>query len=315
MISSIKGNVGHCEAASGAAGLAKLLLMFREKKIPAQAGFEDINPRFADLEASGLTIPRKTIPWVHPKGTPRRAMLNNFGAAGSNTALLLEEWIEPHNIQPGHLERSAYVFALSAKSQAALESSVSRYLHFLGKSERRPSLKDICYTATARRQVHDHRIAVTCSSIDDLRMGLEQYKVLSSIPAPVVSTTVFVFSGQGGMYQGMGEELIHTSQPFREAILACDSIVRSLEYPSILGVLCTGQSGAETSSSAEQIVAEHCAFVALEYAVAKMFMLWGVVPDCIMGHRCVSLLYWLSSAHLLCFVVLVNTPLCASRVR
>jgi len=52
VVSSIKGNIGHCESASGAAGLAKLLLMLHEKKIPVQVGFKDVNPRFADLESS-----------------------------------------------------------------------------------------------------------------------------------------------------------------------------------------------------------------------------------------------------------------------
>ncbi len=285
VVSSIKGNIGHCESASGAAGLAKLLLMLHEKKIPVQVGFKDVNPRFADLESSGFIIPRQTTAWIHSQRAPRRAMLNNFGAAGSNTSLLLEEWVEPPNTQPKHQERSAYVFALSAKSKTALQTAVHRHLRFLGKVERRPSLKDICYTATARRQIHDHRISVVCTSIDDLRTRLEHCKAVNSIPAQSISATVFVFSGQGGLYHGMGEELMYTFPLFKEVIMSCDGIIQGLGYPSILSILCKDRGGVKALDGAEQFIASQCACVALEYALAKMFMLWGIMPEYVMGHR------------------------------
>jgi acyl transferase domain-containing protein len=141
-----------------------------------QVGFKDINPRFSELESSGINIPRHTTAWNHSKTTPRRAMLNNFGAAGSNTSLLLEESANQPSNPFKHQERSAYVFALSAKSQIALQVSVQRYLDFLGKPEHHPPLKDICYTATARRQIHEHRIAIVCASIDELRGKLDRFK-------------------------------------------------------------------------------------------------------------------------------------------
>lgn len=212
-------------------------------------------------------------------------MLNNFGAAGSNTSLLLEEWAEPPNTQPRPQERSAHVFALSAKTQVALQTAVYRHLRFLGKKERRPSLTDICYTATARRQIHDYRIAVVCTSIDDLRTRLEHYKAVNPIPAQQVSATVFVFSGQGRLYYGMGEELMYTSPLFKEIIMNCDGIIQRSGYPSILGIICKDQGGVKALDGAEQIIASQCACVALEYALAKMFKLWGIVPKYVMGHR------------------------------
>ena len=215
-------------------------------------------------------------------------MLNNFGAAGSNTSLLLEEWIEPPNTQLRHQERSAYVFSLSAKSRVALQTAVHRHLRFLGKLEGRPSLKNICYTATARRQIHDHRISVACTSIDDLRTRLEHCNAVNSIPAQNISATIFVFSGQGGLYHGMGEELMYTFPLFKDVIMSCDSIIQRLGYPSILGILCKDQGGVKALGGAEQIIASQCACIALEYALAKMFMLWGFMPDYVMGHRYVS---------------------------
>ncbi len=200
-------------------------------------------------------------------------MLNNFGTADSNTSLLLEEWVESSNTQLKHQKRSAYVFALSAKSKTALQTAVHRHLRFLGKVERRPSLKDICYTATARRQIHDHRIFVVCTSIDDLRTRLEHCKAVNFIFAQSISATVFVFSEQGGLYHGMREELMYTFPLFKEVIMSCDGIIQGLKYPSILSILCKDRGGVKALDDAEQFIASQCACVALEYALAKMFML------------------------------------------
>ncbi|OIW26903.1 ketoacyl-synt-domain-containing protein [Coniochaeta ligniaria NRRL 30616] len=295
MVSSIKGNIGHCEAASGAAGLAKLLLMLRERKIPIQAGLNNINPAFSDLQSSGLIIPRSTLPWSHSKRTPRRAVLNNFGAAGSNASLLLEDWVESPK---GHMQRSkqdeiqgrsAYVFALSARSERALQSAVSRHIKFLGKEERQPSLLDICYTATARRHPHDHRMSLACSSVSDLLTRLQRYnnEAAASKPAQSVTATVFVFTGQGALYRGMGQELMSTCPPFRDIVLDCDRIMQGLGLacPSILNfILYDGQDGMNALTNMEQIIVSQCACVALEYALARIFMSWGIVPDYVMGH-------------------------------
>ncbi|RYP75913.1 hypothetical protein DL771_002177 [Monosporascus sp. 5C6A] len=292
-VSSIKGNIGHCEAASGAAGLAKLLLMLRERKIPIQAGLNNINPALGDLQSSGLIIPRRTVSWSHSKRTPRRAVLNNFGAAGSNASLLLEDWVEPprphmpHSKQHEIQGRSAYAFALSAKSERALQSAVSRHLEFLVKEERRPSLADICYTATARRHHYDHRISLACTSVTDLLTRLQRYKFAASKPAQSVTATVFVFTGQGAIYRGMGQELMSTCSQFRDIIMDCDRIIKKLGVacPSIVNfILCKDQGGMDALTYMEQNIASQCACVALEYALARIFMSWGIMPDYVMGH-------------------------------
>ncbi|KAH6648011.1 hypothetical protein BKA67DRAFT_610827 [Truncatella angustata] len=293
MVSSIKGNIGHCEAASGAAGLAKLLLMLRERKIPIQAGLANINPAFGDLQGSGLIIPRQTVSWSHSKRTPRRAVLNNFGAAGSNASLLLEDWAESpkehmHGKKQDRIqERSAYVFALSAKSVRALNSAVSRHVELLRKSENRPSLKDICYTATARRNHYEYRISLACTSVDDLLTKLQYSEVAASKPAKIVTANVFVFTGQGALYRGMGQGLMITYPPFKDIIMKCDSIIQGLELacPSIVDFIINEEQGVkDTLTDSEQIMVSQCACVALEYALAKIFMSWGIMPDYVMGH-------------------------------
>lgn len=294
MVSSVKGNIGHCEAASGAAGLAKLLLMLREKEIPIQTGLSNINPAFGDLQSSGLVIPRRTVSWRHSKRTPRRAVLNNFGAAGSNASLLLEDWVESPNThmqqskQNQIQERSAYVFLLSSKSEKALKSAVSRHIEFLGNEKRQPSLVDICYTATARRHHYDHRISLACSSVADLLAKLHRYESVPFKPAQSATATVFAFTGQGALYRGMGQELMSSFPPFRDIIMNCDRIIQGLGLgcPSILNyILYRDEGGLESLTDIEQDIVSQCACIAVEYALARIFMSWNIIPDYVTGHR------------------------------
>ncbi|KAF4332180.1 polyketide synthase [Fusarium beomiforme] len=289
-VTSIKGNIGHCEAASGAAGLVKLLLMFRENEIPCQVGLNNLNPALGDLDSVGLIIPRRNIEWKRSVGVPRRAVLNNFGAAGSNASLLIEEWMGKSSSQRSEPEktqsRSSYVFVLSAKSEKAIRSSLNRYISFLTEQPG-PSLEDICYTATARRQHYDHRISMTCASEPELLTKLQNYRIRESQPARRVSSTVFVFTGQGALYGGMGEELMNTYPPFKDIITSCDRILQGLQLscPSILNyIMSNRQAQLDSLNYVEHLMVAQCACIALEYALAQMFISLGVKPDYVMGH-------------------------------
>ena len=78
---------------------------------------------------------------------------------------------------------------------------------------------------------------------------------------------------------------MYTFPPFKEVMMSCDGIVQGLGYPSILSILCKDRGGVKALDGAKQIIASQCACVALEYALAKMFMLWGIMPDYAIGHR------------------------------
>jgi acyl transferase domain-containing protein len=327
VVGSIKSNIGHSEAASGAAGLAKLLLMLRHHKIPVQAGLRNINPRFADMASAGLVTPSETVAWSHAHKTPRRALLNNFGASGSNASLLLEEWVaEPakgRNINKLP-ERSAYVFALSTKSPKALQRAIEQHIQYLrDPTSSTTSVEDICYTAVARRQIHEYRISVTCTSVSDLRAKLESLGTLGTmraiVPARHISKSVFVFSGQGSLYEGMGRELMSTLPRFKNVIVKCDTVLQGLGYPSILSFF-SGPSGhaREILSEKDHVISSQCACVALEYALAVVFVSWGIVPQYVMGHRYVTSTTKRQRSTLLTyhiiFAVSANMRPCVSRV-
>ena len=198
-LTSIKANIGHCEAASGGAALAKMILMVKHGRIPAQISLKDLNPKIKELGSDGAVIDREGALWPRPIDHPRLVMLNNFGAAGSNGALILQEH---HRIDPSIPQDDndihTWFIGCSAKTSAALIRLKDALVSFLETHDSDCTLDDICYTSTARRQIYDHRLSVTASSVKELVDNMRS-STTSSIRN--VSDTrpcaVFAFSGQG----------------------------------------------------------------------------------------------------------------------
>lgn len=284
-ITSIKANIGHLEAASGSAGLAKLLLMLRNSTIPKQVSLKNLNPRIAPLGEDGVQIARSNLPWKpHKAGAQRLAVLNNFGAAGSNGILLLEE--APARPEAKILlSRKSYLFAVTAKTKNALESLRLKYLNYLKEKSDTLSLEDVCYTATARRQPFNHRIAVTANSVDDLISQLEKATPTHITPETSISKTVFIFSGQGSQYLGMGRGLIKSSPLFRELVECAHHSLVSLGYVGVLQVMNAVEGEEITLSEKQKVEAFQCSIFVLEYALAKLWISMGVQPDAVLGHR------------------------------
>jgi acyl transferase domain-containing protein len=221
---SNKANLGHAEAASGFAGLAKLVLMLRHGRVPPQVSLKTLNPRIRKLggpnrsatggEAEGedggdggdgAVIDREAADWPRvEEGRPRLAMLNNFGAGGSNAAVLVAEYIADAdgNGNTKARENETLLCGLSAKSEralAALREELALRLESFAKREVAPSLVDVCATLTSRRQVYDWRVAVTASSLGELaeKMRAAALQRVTRGGPWARAEAAFVFSGQG----------------------------------------------------------------------------------------------------------------------
>lgn len=284
-ITSVKANIGHCEAASGAAGLSKLLLMLKHRTIPHQISLKNLNPKIAPLGVDGVDIARSNLPWnPYKEGARRLALLNNFGAAGSNGVLLLEE-APAATEKPAELTRKAHLFALTAKNKNALENLRQKYISYLKENKDSLSLEDVCYTATARRQPFNHRIAVTASSFDGLIAELEK-ATPKQLPAKITeSKTVFVFSGQGSQYLGMGRSLMQTSPVFRDIVEQAHSSLVGLGFVGIMPVMDAAEGVEPDLTPKQRVEAFQCTIFVLEYALAKLWISFGLQPDAVLGHR------------------------------
>jgi len=279
-ITSVKANIGHLEAASGSAGLAKLLLMLKNRTIPRVVSLKNLNPLIAPLASDNTIIDTTQTEWKSFEGQVRMAMLNNFGAAGSNTALLLEEFCAAERRKPH--AGLAYVFGLSAKTDSSLDELRKRYIDWLKGPESTSNLADIAYTMTARRSVYEYRIAVQACTKEEL---LE--KLSKASPVHVQGTSgkvVFVFSGQGSQYLGMGKVLYETSSVFRNYIDECHRFLVSWGFPGVTQILLAGEGGSGLTKL-EEFEVYQAAIFSLEYALAKLWMSWGLTPAAVVGHR------------------------------
>ena len=281
-LGSAKANVGHGEAASGVTSLIKLLKMMEKNIIPPHCGIKTkINHTFpTNLRERNVHIASKPTPWIRPEGEKRRVFLNNFSAAGGNTALLLEDAPIPAERREED-PRSTHLVAVSAKSKVSLKQNVQSLITFL-KGNPSTSLPSLSYTTTSRRSHHNYRVMSSGSNLHAIQQGLEISALqadVSPIPASV-PTIAFAFTGQGSQYLGMGKQLFISISQFRSDIMRFDSIGRSQGFPSIQPLIDGTLSKIEECSPLIMQLGTTC----LQMALARLWMAWGVKPDVVIGH-------------------------------
>ena len=282
-LGSAKANVGHAESASGVTSLIKVMLMMRENMIPPHCGIKNkINHNFPkDLKERDVHIAFKPTAWKRPSDKKRKVFLNNFSAAGGNTALLLEDAplrsIETSDPRPLHM------VAISARSISSLQNNVEALTGYID-SKPDLSLASLSYTTTARRMHHSYRLLVSGSTVDQISKNLQaavQRDNILSVPARVPKLA-FAFTGQGSQYAGMGRQLFETFSLFKSEIKQLDSIVQSQGFASILPVI-EGSSHINEISELSPVVVQ-LATTCLQIALARLWSSWGVHPSVIIGH-------------------------------
>ncbi|KAI5360200.1 putative thioesterase, Acyl transferase domain superfamily, phosphopantetheine binding ACP [Septoria linicola] len=281
-VTSLKSNIGHLEAASGGAALAKLLLMLRHQRIPPQVLLRNLNPAIDELGVDGTCIGNKAVDWKTINSKKRIALLNNFGAAGSNGALLLQEHIDDRSLDNTQQEPETMVFGCSAMSAELLEQARESLVLFLKDQVPDIRLSDICYTSTSRRSLGDHRLSVTAKSIAGLAAALEKAKdsTVPDSPRPIV----FLFSGQGSQYAGMGKGLLDLLPVFKSIVLQCDQLLVGWGYPGCLNVIQADSTEGFDTKNSENIQSLQCGVFVLEVALAGALVQLGVKPTLVAGH-------------------------------
>ena len=264
--------------------------MTQNASIPKQVSLQNLNPRIDPLGVDGTVIARDRTEWTQAAGKPRIAMLNNFGAAGSNGALLLQEPSQGgrRNNSTELEPRRTHVFGFSAKSVSSLAAYKQVLIPFLKDNADSLDLCDVCYTSTARRQIYSCRSSVYASSISELVEKLEEADH-TEVRKQEVPSVIFVFSGQGSQYISMGRELFTTSAIFRKTVLDCESWLQDEGFPSCLRAINHEDEAGEDFSTEEEFQAMQISIFVLEVGLARMWCEWGVRPGMVTGHRCVNL--------------------------
>lgn len=288
-LGALKTNLGHLEAAAGIAGVIKAALCLQHEYIPTNINFKQLNPHIT-LEGTRFVIPAEGQGW-NANGRPRFAGVSSFGFGGSNAHAVLQQWLPADEARPeteSSDSRAVHVLPVSARSESSLALAVSNVRDFLSESGSEVLLRDICYTSTARRSHHSYRIAAVGSSSEAIAAELTDFLddrnetgVASGQVLPRSERRlVFVFSGQGPQWAGMGRELLETEPVFRDAIQACDELLREYVDWSLI----TELSNEASESRLDRTDVAQPALFALQIGLAALWRHWGIVPSVVVGH-------------------------------
>ncbi|CKL70244.1 polyketide synthase [Mycobacterium tuberculosis] len=289
MIGSIKPNIGHLEGAAGIAGLIKAVLMVERGSLLPSGGFTEPNPAIPFTEL-GLRVVDELQEWPVVAGRPRRAGVSSFGFGGTNAHVIVEEAgsvgadTVSGRADVGGSGGGGVAWVISGKTASALAAQAGR----LGRYVRaRPALDvvDVGYSLVSTRSVFDHRAVVVGQTRDELLAGLAgvvagrpEAGVVCGVGKPA-GKTAFVFAGQGSQWLGMGSELYAAYPVFAEALDAVvDELDRHLRYPLRDVIWGHDQDLLNTTEFAQP------ALFAVEVALYRLLMSWGVRPGLVLGH-------------------------------
>jgi acyl transferase domain-containing protein/acyl carrier protein len=281
-IGSLKTNIGHLDAAAGVAGLIKTVLALKHKQIPPSLHFEEPNPQI-DFANSPFYVNTSLSEW-QVNGIKRRAGVSSFGIGGTNAHVILEE---APIVETSSSSRPWQLLLLSAKTKTALETATANLADHL-QQHPNSHLADVAHTLAVGRRAFDHRRMLVCQNLDDAVKALKSQElqgVFTHYQEPCYRPVVFMFPGQGSQYVNMGRELYDTEQIFRSQIDYCSELLKPHLGMDLRDVLY--QSAAQNQDAEKHLrqtaIAQPALFV-LEYALAQLWMAWGVRPQAAIGH-------------------------------
>ncbi len=285
VVGSVKPNLGHLEAVAGMAGLLKVVACFAGEKLVGQLHFHNLNPHIK-LDGTCLEISRQGRAW--PRGErPRIAGVSSFGLSGTNAHVVLQEAPVPEP-RPDVAGPRVQIVPVSARGEPSLRAQSQRMADAVERQGGDARwLEDASYTASARRTHHPDRLCAVGESAAELARALRSQGTGQADPALVAGhwpggrrRVVFVYSGQGSQWIGMGRRLLEECDAFAARLRACDEALREPAGFSVLEVLA---SDAEESGWKRVEVIQPLLW-ALQVALTAQWSAWGVEPDAVIGH-------------------------------
>jgi len=308
-IGSVKTNIGHLEAAAGVAGLIKTVLALQHRHIPPHLHFSEPNPEIPWAELP-LAVPTQLTPW--PEGdVPRVAGVSAFGMSGINAHIVVEE-APVTKTDVSRDERPFHLLTLSAKTEIDLAKATENLAGYL-KQHPEVNLADVAHTLQVGRTAFNHRRALICTHSATAINALEtidpqhvlEHTLLQEQERPVT----FMFPGLGDQYAHVAAQLYQHEPVFRQQLDRCCDLLlphlnvdlRQLLYAAETAPAANGSSGLDLrqmvqrsstngknghiklSPLAQTALAQPLLF-ALEYALAQLWLSWGIQPQALIGY-------------------------------
>ncbi|KAF2795492.1 ketoacyl-synt-domain-containing protein [Melanomma pulvis-pyrius CBS 109.77] len=273
-IGAAKSNVGHGEAAAGVTSLAKVLLMLKHSSIPPHCGIKTkVNHKLPDLGSRNTAIATRPLYWPRPAQGKRQILLNNFSAAGGNTALVLEDAPDVPVVDIPDTRRHHVV----ARNLTNLVEWIDAQ-----DDPGNLTLARLSYTTTARRIHHPHRVMIIASDLKSVKKSLQESLDHSegNLRPKGIPRYIFAFTGQGSQFAGMGADLYSRLSGFRADIHRYEQICGQLQLPSIEQLFKEpDRAFVEATPTMLQL-----ASVCFQMALYRMWVSFGIVPSAVVGH-------------------------------
>ncbi|MFE3187282.1 SDR family NAD(P)-dependent oxidoreductase, partial [Streptomyces violascens] len=293
LLGSVKSNIGHAQAASGVAGVIKMVLAMRHGVLPRTLHVDEPSSH-VDWDAGAVELLRSAVEWERGDG-PRRAGVSSFGISGTNAHVILEQpEPTPADTNTGAASDAAedeaagaalpVLVPLSGRTESALRAQAGRLLSRLD-GEPAPRVTDVAYSLATGRAVFEHRAVILAGDREELLRSLSALTEGRSEAAVVAQDRAragklaFLFSGQGSQRLGMGRELYGRYPVFAAAFDAvCASLDEHLDRP--LRDVVWG----EDAELLNQTAYAQTSLFAIEVALFRLLESWGVRPDQLLGH-------------------------------
>lgn len=281
-LGSLKPNVGHLASVAGVAGLIKAALVVKEGVIPPQINFQSPNPRI-NFSTSPFHV-RSTLSRWEDNGNPRIAAVSSFGIGGTNAHVVVHQ---PPVVTTTREPERLRLFPLSGRTPQALAAQAVNLADYL-ESNPSVALRDVTHTLRVGRKPFEHRYCIATHSPEVLleqlrefsRTGIGSERALEQTPQ-----RVWMFSGQGAQYVGMGRGLLDALPVFKEVFFeCCDRLQPELNMD--LRTLVWPEAG-DTETAAEalrQTCFAQPALFSFEYALAQQLLEMGLAPQAMIGH-------------------------------
>ena len=282
-VGTVKTNVGHLDIAAGVTGLIHATHIVRSGVFPPTLHFQKPNPQF-DLNGSPFYVNKQRTEWISNEG-PRRAGVSAFGVGGTNAHVVLEQ---APALPPAPSVRPAQLLILSARTETALDRTTDNLAqHFKVHSD--VNLEDVAWTLQVGRRAFPCRRTVVARDVTEAIAALRQRdrkRVQTRLRPRDNPEVYFLFPGQGSQHANMGREIYETEPVFREVLDRCAEILRpqlgadlrKLLYPPVEG------ASDETKGRVTDTIVAQPAIFAIEYALAQLWMSWGILPQAMLGH-------------------------------